>query len=344
MNVIFVIGICGLMACSPSARTTDLRAAAEAIDAGIDADEAETVRGVPDHNRDPAVVAISIDNELLCSASLVSPRILLTARRCVSRIVEPTACPASSVQILGDRDPSSMEVLIGDDVASAHTVARGVSIVTPFGATLCDADIALVILDTDVKTAKPLPIRALGVNTGDRVRSVGFSMGSDEDRTSGIKLVREHVRVLSISASEFTVSEAACQGNLGGPAMDEATSEIVGVVSRSGPVCEGDGMHNIYTRVDAFSWLVDEAFAQVAGLSHDGTGGASASLPAKGTKTKPPSDTGGPCETADDCAAGICLMTAQSKYCSRTCGTGDRCSNGFHCQKVAASQVCVSAK
>ena len=78
-------------------------------------------------------------------------------------------------------------------------------------------------------------------------------------------MVREHVRVLSVSAAELTVGEATCQGDSGGPALDEDTGEVVGVVSRGGPSCEGAGVHNIYTRVDTFSWLVDEAFAKVAG-------------------------------------------------------------------------------
>ena len=91
-------------------------------------------------------------------------------------------------------------------------------------------------------------------------------------------MVREHVRVLSVSAAELTVGEATCQGDSGGPALDEDTGEVVGVVSRGGPSCEGPGVHNIYTRADTFSWLVDEAFAKVAGLDHDGEtdGGAPA--------------------------------------------------------------------
>ena len=350
-GIVFVSSALGLAACGPSAETTDLRAAAEDSVAdggssGSTADETEIVHGVPDRNQDPAVVALSIGNQALCTASLVSPRIILTARHCVSRTVESVGCPPSSVQILSDYDPSSLEVLVGDDVASAHAVAHGTSIVTPGGVTLCDADIALVILDKDVKTAKPMPIRTKGVNKGDHVRAVGFGMSSNRDFVAGVKLVREHVPVLSVSAAEFTVGEATCQGDSGGPAIDESTGEIVGVVSRGGPSCEGKNVHNIYTRVDTFSWLIDEAFAKVAGLPHDGDAdaGAPSTPPAKGTKSTPPTDTGTPCETGNDCAAGICLTTGDVHYCSRPCGTGDRCPNGYHCQKVNASQACVSVK
>ncbi len=143
--------------------------------------------------------------------------------------------------------------------------------------------IAIIVLDQAVKMAKPLPVRTHGVAQGDRVRAVGFGRTGDHG-AAGTKLVREHVRVLSVTAAELTVGEATCQGDSGGPALDESTGEVVGVVSRGGPSCEGAGVHNIYTRVDAFSWLVEEAFAKVAGLDREGVpdGGAPGPAPTRG--------------------------------------------------------------
>jgi len=182
---------------------------------------------------------------------------------------------------------------------------------------------------------KPVGFSTAPVKAGEHVRAVGFGM-TGPGSGAGQKLLREHVVVQSVSATELTVGEATCQGDSGGPALDESTSEVIGVVSRGGPSCVGKNVHNIYTRVDAFASLIEDAFRHVSqpepAAVDAGANGKSAG------KSKPASDMGNACSKASDCATGLCVQPTSSSnegaYCSRACGTGDRCPAGFHCEAV----------
>src|SRR6185295_18969572 len=103
----------------------------------VDADQVEIVRGVPDRGRNPAVVAIDIAGIGLCTGALVVPRVVLTARHCVSSTTEQVECPSSRPQVTADRAPSSLKILVGDDTLTASVEAAGREALTPSGDSLC---------------------------------------------------------------------------------------------------------------------------------------------------------------------------------------------------------------
>ena len=310
----------------------------------VNADQVEIVGGVPDRGRNPAVIAIDIGEVALCSGALVAPNVVLTARHCVSKTTESVQCPApaGTRQVTSDRAPSSLKILVGDDVSTAKAEALGKQVLTPDSDELCSNDIALIILDRDIQGITPLDVAHDGVAKGSHVTAVGFGKAGD-DASAGTKLLRAHVKVLETSAAEFLVGESTCSGDSGGPALDETSGEIVGVVSRGGPQCDGANAHNIYTRADVFLRLVDEAIARastpspVKGTAHKDAGAS----PPKTSTPKPKPDFGSACQTGSDCSAGVCVNDHGKQYCSRTCDAHDRCPTHFHCSATASGpEVC----
>jgi hypothetical protein len=275
---------------------------------------------------DPSVVALVVGDEGVCSGVLIAPDVALTARHCTSIIAPDTSCPAKAPQVLAERDPATLRVLQGDDVITAVTVAQGLDLFVPSTDVLCGADIALVLLDRDVTNVTPAIPEGVGVARGQHVRAVGY--GGDP----GYKILREHVPVLSSSATELLVDERPCIGLGGGPAFDEATGHVSGVLARFGP-CAGTDPFDVYTRVDVFYALVEEALAS----------SADAGKKQSDTDTHDPTDLGGTCAHAVDCGAGVCVDAGPSQYCSQTCSATDKCPTDYGCVLVGAYEVCVQS-
>src|SRR5450432_4860961 len=105
-----VIALASLVACSSGAGSDDPTSTEDAI-----------VGGRSD-TKDAAVVAIDIGGEALCTGSLIGPRLVLTARHCVSETSEEVACPANGPQIQGERAADTFTILVGDDIKTARPV------------------------------------------------------------------------------------------------------------------------------------------------------------------------------------------------------------------------------
>jgi V8-like Glu-specific endopeptidase len=233
----------------------------------------------------------------LCSGALVAPNVVLTARHCVATsITSSVSCDENGHSTNGPHVGDDLPV--GDVTVYTGTAPKfaeapdsvAKAIVSPKGDSLCDSDIALVVLEQPIAKVEPLAVRlGAGVAAGETIRSIGYGQ-NDQQMPIGTRLRRDGVPVLAMGAGishsrtalgahEFEVGESICEGDSGGPAINEATGAIVGLVSRGGNCSDPAG--HIYTTTAGFAPLFDQAFAIAGGAPVVETG----STPAEATES-----------------------------------------------------------
>jgi hypothetical protein len=234
-----------------------------------------------DAHQNPAVVALEVGNNgttfTLCSGALVAPNVVLTARHCVSVqnsaavTCDQNGVSATAPDFGADQAASSILVFTGATPAlRGSAAATGKAIFHAAGNTLCNLDLALVVLDAPIAGITPLSVRLAGaVTSNESVRAVGYGE-NDQNAPLGTRFRKDGVTVLAvgstISASmtplgsnEFEVGESMCGGDSGGPAIDETTGAIVGVVSRGGACTDTFG--HVYTSLAGLAPVFQQAFA-----------------------------------------------------------------------------------
>jgi hypothetical protein len=287
--------------------------------------------GVPDRGDDPAVLALDFAGDRFCSAALIAPDVMLSAGRCLIHTPTVTRCPVSA-SITSLPSPSQVRVLVSEKggFVRERATARGLLVASSEAG--CLGDLAFVLLDTTIDEIAPLVVRATGAARGDRVRTVDFERPGADGTL--VERVRDHLPVVETTDTDLAIGEK-CGTSLGAPALDESTTEIVGVALPSGDgACLRADPSTAYARADAFLGPIGEALSQ-SYVGQPSTRGR------QRTK-KGPIDMGANCAHGSDCAAGICVEEPGQAYCSRTCGPHDRCPAHFACEKSAeALWVCV---
>jgi hypothetical protein len=256
MRLVFSLVVCALCAllsisCAPEDPfDPDTASTADAI-----------LYGTRDRGTHPAVLALALPGGGLCTGSLVGPKLVLTARHCVSDVVSSIDCSSSAPQIIRDMDPRAITLLAGDDARTATVLARGVRSIVPRSRRLCNADVALLVLDREVRAITPLRVDfAPRIGTGDPVTLVGFgARGASARSPYGVRYRRASVRIAEWGASEFVTGPVACSGDSGGPAIDPRTGAIVGVHSRGTDPCNSAFAIGTWTRSHIARALFDSA-------------------------------------------------------------------------------------
>jgi hypothetical protein len=261
---------------------------------GLAADDAHvgTVRqGVIDGDASPSsqdmVVQIALAGpdglSPLCTGSLVAKNLVLTARHCVGEH-DPKG------DTVANFEASTLRVYTGAGAPKKiadgeRAVARGKKIFCADTTSLFP-DVALLLLDASVPSAKIAPVRIEGgAKSGERIKVVGYGLTEKGTTPSG-RLQRavtvEHVfpyedaTAGTLHEGEFLLGEAACSGDSGGPALHAASGAVLGVASRVGggmrrasgdaSFCVGPAAVGVYTGLEAASEFLDAAF-EAAGAS-----------------------------------------------------------------------------
>ncbi len=303
--------------------------------------------GVPDRGLDPSVVVVAGSRGEVCSGVLLASDVVLTARQCVTTYAEPVDCLSTDPPAAPTADPAAIHVYNQMPSSTFTWGSSALAVLTSNDQTICGADLAVVILEWPIDGAQPVLVSESGSAQGGHVRTVGVGWASSTAAAQS-ELLREHLPVLDVSASELVVGEASCVGAPGGPAFDETTGEVVGILSRWGTLCGASGQFDVYARTDTFYGLVQDALAWEPALVSVGVDGGTKHSRDSGKKReagrskKPPTDIGAACLAAATCGTGLCVTAEGSQYCSRTCAPADPCPTHFKCVIASdGASVCV---
>jgi hypothetical protein len=310
-----------------------------------------TTQAVIDGERErglPAVVAVvesmpETGSGSLCSGTVIGPYQVLTAKHCV-------------VDEQGKPYPvSAFVVAVGDDLtrkSGVSEVTRVSEIHTPPGTDIEASvtrgdDIAILLLSTRISVA-PLAVSATDPELGSEVEIVGFGRtipGVSRATDSGIKY-RGAMEVTDIDARLLQTegSSSACEGDSGGPVLDE-DSEVIGIVSFGLDMsCYGSTL--ISTRVSHHKQLIDTALLwtpecpaparEVCNGSDDNCDGAI---------DEGCLELGEPCSENAQCKGGACATIDGADICTSLCdptaGVAS-CAAGGYCREFGCGQgVCV---
>jgi V8-like Glu-specific endopeptidase len=266
----------------------------------------------------------------MCTASLIAPRVVLTAKHCVqpSGASGPSS-PGSFIVGTGDTAGRGSTYRVQSVYATPGTWTEGGR--TGLSGALVGVDVAVVVLSSEVTTLSPLPLRRASPSplAGQRFTAVGF--GQIPSGSAGVKYTVEG-QIMGVDSQLVYVGAVTCQGDSGGPMITQ-DGEIAGVVSFGTGSC-GSG-YGAYNRIDIFLDMIDMALEEGGtcvntgdercdGRDNDCNGEVDEVCIARGEA----------CSLDDECVGNSCRDTVAGRLCAAECDARNPtvgCEEGFYC-------------
>ncbi len=300
----------------------------------------------------------------VCSGTLVTPNLVITARHCVDAAPDQIDCTGAG---FGGQQFSTSQIFVtthnqmeGQSTIGWHSVRQ---ILRPPVNNSCGADIAMLVLN-DQATEGQLAVPAVQSAVWDRSRygatmqAIGYGVTSFGANDSGRRRYRPNIPILCIPGSpndgyaescpktfpenEFVGGDGVCPGDSGSGAMDQAslttgTPIALGVVVRTsdnGGNCEGSAI----TRLDKWRDFIVQS-AQSA--SSNWTLYPQPSWTALvAPPPLPPAPTtegskklGESCKRLVDCDTRLCKNRPDDgePVCTVSCSAAKACPSGYEC-------------
>jgi Trypsin len=297
-------------------------------------------------------------SEILCSASLVGPNLILTAAHCVTYLTEGDFSCSVRGELTDNRTgggrlglhvaAGSLEVYAGKTPRKSP-LAHGLKVISTLPPDVCQDDLAFVVLDS----ALELPVVPMRLGRPALLHEaavlVGYGTGANDEYINYKTQPRQQKRGLEVAAVgpdslDDGVTDtpprvlniegpSGCVGDSGGPLLAESSGAVLGVYSlQGGGGCSAQAVHSHLVHVPPYQGLIDEAFA-AAGCDPvpeltpaAGGAGEAGGAPegAAGSESVEPSSTGGVGGAAEGASAEpeLTPQASKSSGCSIAAGQG----------------------